>query len=77
LKPPETKALAGNAGLLSPEEVAEEILFSVKKRRYLILPGREAKLLYVLNHLLGGAIYPIMDLLIHRARRKLQHIKGG
>jgi len=77
LKPPETKALAGNAGLLSPDEVAEEILLSVKKRRYLILPGREAKLLYVLHHVLGGTIYPIMDILIRRARRKLQNIKGG
>ncbi|MCX7982352.1 MAG: SDR family oxidoreductase [Syntrophales bacterium] len=75
LKPPETKALAGNAGLLSPEQVADEILKSVRKGRYLILPGKETKILYLLHHLLGCAIYPTMDLLIRKAQRRLR--KGG
>lgn len=75
LKPPETKALAGNAGLLSPEQVAEEIMKGIARRRYLILPGREAKLLYFLHHLAGCAIYPLMDILVRRAQRRLQ--KGG
>lgn len=75
LKPPETKALAGNAGLLSPLQVAEEILKSLPRGRYLILPGRETKILYLLHHLLGWAIYPVMDVLIRRAQRKMK--EGG
>lgn len=70
-KPPETKALAGNAGLATPEEVAEAILKGVAKNRYAILPGWETKFLYYLHYLVGPGIYPIMDLLIRRIRRRI------
>lgn len=68
LKPPETKALAGNAGLMSAEAVAQAILRGVARGRYTILPGMETKLLYKLSHWLGDGVYPIMDWLIARAR---------
>lgn len=71
LKPPETKALAGNAGLLSAEAVARTILVAAARGRYIILPGLETKLLYHLNNLLGNAVYPLMDWLIAQARRKV------
>jgi 3-dehydrosphinganine reductase len=70
LKPPETKALAGNAGLLSPETVARTILRAAARGRYIILPGLETKVLYHLNNLLGNGVYPLMDWLIARARRQ-------
>ncbi len=70
-KPPETKALAGNAGLLSAEAVARTILRAAARGRYIILPGLETKLLYHLNNLLGNAVYPLMDVLIAQARRKI------
>lgn len=69
-KPPETKALAGNAGVLSPQQVAEEILRGVAREKYVILPGLEMKLLYRLSGLLGNTIYPLMDWMIRTARRK-------
>ncbi len=69
LKPPETRALAGNAGLLSAETVARVILHDAARGRYLILPGLETKVLYYLNNLLGNGVYPLMDRLIARARR--------
>jgi len=68
-KPHETKALAGNAGLLSAERVADEVLNGVRNGRYLILPGLETKVIYRLAGLVGGAVYPIMDYLIAAARR--------
>jgi len=72
IKPPETKALAGNAGLMKPEEVAEVILKGVARGKYIILPGWETKFLFNVSNFLGGAIYPVMDLLIRRARRQMK-----
>lgn len=69
LKPPETRALAGNAGLLSAETVARVILREAARGRYIILPGFETKALYHLNNLLGNGVYSLMDWLIARARR--------
>lgn len=79
-QPPETRALAGIASLisprwenmsttLSPEEVADSIMHQVERGRYMILPGFEMKLLYWLDRLLGSGIYPILDWLIVRAQR--------
>jgi 3-dehydrosphinganine reductase len=83
LQPPETKALAGIASLISPtwaskstlmspDEVAESITLQVERGRYMILPGFEIKLLYWLSRILGSGIYPILDWLIARAQRDNQ-----
>ncbi len=73
-KPFETKELAGNAGLLSPETVAASILKGVAKKRFLILPGFESKLYYRLSGWLGGGLYPIMDSMITQAKRKKEKL---
>jgi 3-dehydrosphinganine reductase len=68
LKPPETKALAGNVNVMSAEEVANSILKGLERGRYLILPGFETQLLYRLNGLLGNLVYKIMDIFVARAK---------
>jgi 3-dehydrosphinganine reductase len=69
-KPFETKELAGNAGLMTPEVVAATILKGVARKQFAILPGFEGKLYYRLTGWLGGGMYPIMDYLIAQAKRK-------
>jgi len=68
-KPPETKALAGNTRIMSPEAVAQSIVRGVERGRYVIIPGLEANPLYRLSGLLGNLTYPIMDFMVARARR--------
>jgi len=68
-KPPETRALAGKAGVLSADRVADEILRGVRRGRYVILPGLQNKVLYRLSSLLGNAIFPLMDWMVTNARR--------
>jgi len=70
LKPLETKAIAGASSILSPEQVAEEILNGIRKGRYVIIPGVEGKFLYRLINLLGNLIYPIMDWMVRIAQKK-------
>ena len=65
-KPPELKALASTAGLLSAEEVARATVRQAAKGRFLILPG-EARWLWLARRLVGGAVYPIMDWMLRRA----------
>lgn len=67
-KPPETRALGGGV-VLTPEAVAQSIITGIMRRRYAILPGLEAKLIYRLTGLLGDLQYPLMDWLIARAQR--------
>ncbi len=69
-KPMETKALSGNAKLMKAETVAQAILNGVEHRRYVILPGFDANLMYRLSNLLGNAVYPLMDTLIAQAQKQ-------
>ena len=76
-KPPETKALAGNATCMTPEAVAACILAGVAKGRYVIIPGLEGKMLYRLSGLLGNWTYPVMDFMVARAIRKVRRLGSG
>jgi 3-dehydrosphinganine reductase len=69
LKPPETKALTDGGSILSPEEVAKSIVNGILKKKYIILPGFEGKLLYWVSGWLGTGVYPIMDMLIRNAQK--------
>ena len=69
LKPPETKAIAGASSVLSPEQVADEILNAIKKGKYVVIPGFEGKFLYRLINLLGNLVYPIVDLMVRNAQK--------
>lgn len=71
-KPFITHEIAGSTRLMKAETVAAEVIKGVLKKNYLILPGSEAKLLYFGHHLLGGKLYPLMDLMIKSAIRKIK-----
>jgi 3-dehydrosphinganine reductase len=68
-RPPETKALASNAKVMSSEAVAKTVLQQAARGRYVIIPGVETKLFYWLIGHSGNAVYPVMDWLIARARK--------
>ncbi len=68
-KPPELKALASTAGLLTPDEVARVTLRQAARGRFLIWPG-EARWLWLARRLMGSAAYSLMDWLIRRAARQ-------
>lgn len=69
-KPYETKALAGNAKVMSPEAVARQTLQQAARGRYIILPGSDAKLFYWLVSHTGNLVYPVLDWMIAQARKK-------
>jgi 3-dehydrosphinganine reductase len=72
IKPLETKALAGNTKVMSPDEVAQEIIDGIGRGKYMILPGLESKLLYYLNGSFGNGLIYMMDQIVARANGKIK-----
>jgi len=71
-KPFITKELSSSTNLMSSEKVAEIILKQVAQKKYIIIPGSEGKLLYFLHNLLGGKFYPLLDIIIRLAIKKIK-----
>ncbi len=71
-KPYITKQVAGSAKLMSAEVVADEIVKKVARKKYVILPGNEGKLIYILNNLMGRRSHDVIDLLVKNAISKLK-----
>jgi 3-dehydrosphinganine reductase len=61
-KPAETKAVSGNAKALSAEKVARSILQQAKKGHYMIFPGIDSRLFYLLTSKLPKSlVFSILD----------------
>lgn len=71
-KPFITQQIAGSTSLMSSKAVAVEIVKQVARKKYLIFPGSEGKLLYLGRNLLGGALYPVMDWMVKNAIHKIK-----
>ncbi len=69
IKPPETKQIAKYGGLMSADAVAKSILADLKKGRFLILPGFDAKMTFWIVNLLGDKIHPILDWIYAQGRK--------
>lgn len=72
LKPFETRELAGTMKAMSAEAVAQSILKSAHKGKYVIIPGTEGKFLFHLMRVLGNLTYAVIDGMISQARKKKQ-----
>jgi 3-dehydrosphinganine reductase len=70
IKPPETKAIAGNAGMLSPDFVAACLLNGIRKKKYHLLPGFMSKFTYVMFRFFPGIVRFIIDGELKKYRKK-------
>ncbi|MBA4374694.1 MAG: short-chain dehydrogenase [Anaerolinea sp.] len=71
-KPNVTKEISKSAKLMSADSVAIEIIKQVANKKYLILPGSEGKFLYFARNLLGASLYPVMDMMVKFAIKKIK-----
>ena len=71
-KPAITKELSSNAGLMTADKVAKSIIYGIKRKQYMIIPGLEGNILYFATNILGRLTYPIMDIFVSSAIKKIK-----
>ncbi len=69
LQSPIMKAI-DNTPSISAEDVAKAITQGILKKKYVILAGSEARMIFMLSNVLGTGIYSIMDHQIAMAQKK-------
>jgi 3-dehydrosphinganine reductase len=70
IKPKETKAIAGNAGIMSPDNVADAMVKGMLKKKFLILPSLDAKSVWYASRLVPWLVELVMDTTIKKAQRQ-------
>ncbi|MGD9171645.1 MAG: SDR family oxidoreductase [Candidatus Thiodiazotropha sp.] len=69
-KPEETRAVAKNGGLLTPDYVAEFMIKGIGKNKFIIVPGFMGKVTYMAKRLVPGVVEAIMDRTIKKVQNK-------
>lgn len=70
-KPPETRQISGNAGLMQPEQVAAAMIRGMEMNQMMIVPGFMNKVTWILNRLTPGLVRSIMDSDARKAQAKV------
>lgn len=68
-KPAETLAINKNAGLISPDRVAAEVLKGAAAKKFLILPGRKSRLLATINRLAPWLSEMVTDRVVAKTQK--------
>jgi 3-dehydrosphinganine reductase len=69
-KPPETKAISGNTGLMQPEKVAALMIKGMERNKLMIVPGFMNWLSWTVNRLAPGIVRSVMDSDARKAQKK-------
>ena len=67
-KPAETRAIAGNAGLMSPKAVAKDMIKGMEQGKFIIIPGMQGKFIHLAQRLFPGLVRIILDAQIKKVR---------
>lgn len=68
-KPAETRAISGTAKIRTARYVAEALVKGMKKKKFLIIPGFDSKLTYLVKHVTPAAADFFMDAKIKKAQK--------
>ena len=71
-KPPETRAINGNAGLLQPEQVAAAMIKGMERNRFMIVPGFMNRVSWLAKRWIPGFLFSFMDSDASKAQKKMQ-----
>lgn len=71
-KPPETRAISQSAKCLDPQTVAKACLKGIKKGKFIINPGLEAKVAFFLKRLWPSFLTGMFDRIIKKTQQKLK-----
>jgi 3-dehydrosphinganine reductase len=69
-KPLETRAVAGSAKLMQPENVARALIKGLRKGQFMIIPGLDGKLIWWVKRMMPSLVYAVLDMIVARAQAK-------
>ena len=69
-KPEETKAISGGAGIMSPDDVARELIKGMGHNRFMIIPGAEGKVAYFMHRYAPFVLDMVMQSAIRKVHEK-------
>lgn len=69
-KPPETKAIAGNARILKPDQVASALLRGLEGNKFLIFPDYTSSLIYAAHRFVPSLVRAMMQNDVARVRHR-------
>jgi 3-dehydrosphinganine reductase len=72
IRPAEASVISGLDPVISPDEVAKDIIRGIRRHQYIIIPGMGNQIFYWLFSALGTLAYPVFDLVLAWAARKSQ-----
>jgi short-subunit dehydrogenase len=67
-KPPETKALSANGGVMRAEDAAAELIKGIESKRFMVLPGMQSRFLHLINRWAPALRERIVDRIIAKAQ---------
>jgi short-subunit dehydrogenase len=69
-KPPETRAVSAGASLLSADQVAEALVGGMARRKFLIIPGQQARLSYLVKRFAPRLVEHVVDWQVRSAQKR-------
>lgn len=75
-KPEETKETSKGAKLMSPDEVARQLIGGIKKGTFMIIPGFDGKLTWRLKRFLPALVDAVLNSQIKRVQQRLKSQSG-
>lgn len=75
-KPEETKAISANAKVLSSDEVARGLIKGLEKGRFMIIPGFDGKLTFLIKRLFPSIVEFIMEREIKKVEKRKNRTTG-
>ncbi len=74
-KPPETRQINGNAGLMQPDAVAAAMIKGMERGKLMIVPGFMNRLTWTLKRLWPGFVFSFMDSDVRKVQKKKASVK--
>jgi len=71
-KPEETKEASKGAKLMSPDEVARQLIIGLKKDRFLIIPGLDGKITWRIKRFFPALVDAVLNRQIEKVQKRLQ-----
>ncbi len=76
-KPEETKEASKGAKLMSPDEVARQLIIGLKKDRFIIIPGFDGKITWLIKRLFPSLVEAVLDGQIRKVQKRLKNTQAG